>query len=168
MQGLNGYKNFRGIKQANLFLPAHGVLSGDNNVGKTTILEALDLILGPDRLNRQPPVDEHDFFRGIYTLRPDVESVEDDADITSDRETSKRGFESICKTDRLALALGLPYAALATTANVSDRDGAVEMFSQADFQKMPTLNKILCDGGYNRRSVCRKDSRSDRCGSRNR
>ncbi|MDR1648952.1 MAG: transposase [Synergistaceae bacterium] len=44
--------------------------------------------------------------------------------------------------------LGLPYATLITTANVSDRDGAIEMFSRADFQKMPTLKKVLCDGGY--------------------
>ena len=59
--------NFRGIQQATVFLPKHGVLVGDNNTGKTTILEALDLVLGPDRLNRNPPIDEHDFFRGIYT-----------------------------------------------------------------------------------------------------
>ncbi|WP_439272821.1 AAA family ATPase [Pseudochrobactrum sp. HB0163] len=56
--------NFRGVKSATLLLPQHGVLIGDNNTGKTTILEALDLVLGPDRLNRQPPIDEHDFFRG--------------------------------------------------------------------------------------------------------
>ena len=59
-------KNFRGIRQADILLPTHGVLVGDNNTGKTTILEALDLALGPDRLNRQPAVDEHDFFRGAY------------------------------------------------------------------------------------------------------
>ena len=55
-------ENFRGIKQAKLLFPKHGVLIGDNNTGKTTILEALDLVLGPDRLNRQPAIDEHDFF----------------------------------------------------------------------------------------------------------
>lgn len=59
-------KNFRGIKSATVLLPAHGVLIGDNNTGKTTLLEALDLVLGPDRLNRQPPIDEHDFFQGRY------------------------------------------------------------------------------------------------------
>lgn len=64
--------NFRGIKQATIFLPKHGVLIGDNNTGKTTILEALDLVLGPDRLNRQPPIDEHDFFRGAYTVKSDA------------------------------------------------------------------------------------------------
>lgn len=62
-------ENFRGIKKANILLPRHGVLIGDNNTGKTTILEALDLVLGPDRLNRQPPIDEHDFFRGKYTSK---------------------------------------------------------------------------------------------------
>jgi len=60
---------FRGIKKAVLLLPRHGVLIGDNNTGKTTILEALDLVLGPDRLNRQPPIDEHDFFRGQYRAK---------------------------------------------------------------------------------------------------
>ncbi len=59
-------ENFRGIKQASLLLPKHGVLIGDNNTGKTTILEALDLVLGPDRLNRMPVIDEHDFFQGKY------------------------------------------------------------------------------------------------------
>jgi putative ATP-dependent endonuclease of the OLD family len=59
-------KNFRGIKTATVLLPAHGVLIGDNNTGKTSIFEALDLVLGPDRLNRQPPIDEHDFFQGQY------------------------------------------------------------------------------------------------------
>lgn len=65
-------ENFRGIKSAELLLPSHGVLIGDNNTGKTTILEALDLVLGPDRLSRQPPVDEHDFFRGIYVQKSEA------------------------------------------------------------------------------------------------
>ncbi|WP_324353498.1 AAA family ATPase [Methyloceanibacter sp.] len=59
-------ENFRGIKAGTLLLPNHAVLIGDNNIGKTTVLEAIDLVLGPDRLNRRPPVDEHDFFQGSY------------------------------------------------------------------------------------------------------
>lgn len=59
-------RNFRGIKFAKIYLPNHCVLIGDNNTGKTTILEAVDLTLGPDRLNRRPPIDEHDFFQGKY------------------------------------------------------------------------------------------------------
>lgn len=62
-------ENYRGIKKAVILFPKHGVLIGDNNTGKTTILEALDLALGPDRLNRQPPIDEHDFFRGKYVAK---------------------------------------------------------------------------------------------------
>lgn len=62
-------QNFRGIKKADLLLPDHVVLIGDNNVGKSTILEALDLVLGPDRLNKRPIVDEHDFYLGDYRAK---------------------------------------------------------------------------------------------------
>lgn len=59
-------ENFRGIKTAELLFPDHVVLIGDNNTGKSTILEAIDLVLGPDRLSRRPPIDEHDFYVGRY------------------------------------------------------------------------------------------------------
>jgi putative ATP-dependent endonuclease of OLD family len=58
--------NFRGIRSAKICLPPHAVLIGDNNTGKSAVLEAIDLALGPDRLSRRPPVDEHDFFEGRY------------------------------------------------------------------------------------------------------
>lgn len=64
--------NFRGIKAATILLPKHAVLIGDNNTGKTTILEALDLTLGPERLNRFPPIDEHDFHQGQYLAKAAV------------------------------------------------------------------------------------------------
>src|SRR3990172_13176498 len=59
-------QNFRGIKTSHLIFPKHVVLIGDNNTGKSTVLEAIDLVLGPDRLNRTPVVDEHDFYLGKY------------------------------------------------------------------------------------------------------
>lgn len=59
-------ENFRGIRTAELLFPDHVVLIGDNNTGKSTILEAIDLVLGPDRLRRSPPIDEHDFYVGRY------------------------------------------------------------------------------------------------------
>ena len=58
--------NFRGIREADLHFPNHAVLIGDNNTGKSTIFEALDLVLGPDRMNKRPVIDEHDFFQGEY------------------------------------------------------------------------------------------------------
>ena len=60
-------KNFRGIKKAaEIDLSKHGVFVGDNNVGKSTILEAIDLVLGPERMRKKPVIDEHDFFAGDY------------------------------------------------------------------------------------------------------
>lgn len=58
--------NFRGIKSAELLLPDHVVFVGDNNTGKSSVLEAVDLVLGPERLHRQSPIDEHDFYAGEY------------------------------------------------------------------------------------------------------
>jgi putative ATP-dependent endonuclease of OLD family len=58
--------NFRGIKESHLLLPGHSVLVGDNNTGKSTVLEAIDLVLGPERLSRRPVIDEHDFYAGQY------------------------------------------------------------------------------------------------------
>ncbi len=59
-------QNFRGIREATLLFSGHVVLVGDNNVGKSTIFEAIDLALGPDRLSRHPKIDEHDFHLGDY------------------------------------------------------------------------------------------------------
>ena len=46
--------------------PGHAVLIGDNNSGKSSVIEAIDLALGPDRINRAAPIDEHDFYAGRY------------------------------------------------------------------------------------------------------
>ncbi|APV49474.1 ATP-dependent endonuclease [Betaproteobacteria bacterium GR16-43] len=59
-------RNFRGIRDGTLLLPNHAVLVGDNNIGKSTVLEAIDLVLGPERLARRPSIDEHDFHAGDY------------------------------------------------------------------------------------------------------
>ena len=59
-------KNFRGIAEAELRIPSHALLLGDNNCGKSSVLEAIDLVLGPDRLNRAGAIDEHDFYAGRY------------------------------------------------------------------------------------------------------
>ena len=59
-------QNFRGVKLGELFFPKYSALVGDNNCGKSTVLEAIDLCLGPERLSRRPIIDEHDFHAGKY------------------------------------------------------------------------------------------------------
>lgn len=59
-------ENFRGVAHGVVDLPGHALLVGGNNVGKSTVCEALDLVLGTERLFRRPVVDEHDFHNGDY------------------------------------------------------------------------------------------------------
>ncbi|HKY22547.1 MAG TPA: AAA family ATPase [Vicinamibacterales bacterium] len=65
-------ENFRSIKSAALQFDGHTLLVGPNNVGKSTVCEALDLVLGPDRISRFPPVEEFDFHNANY-LQPAAE-----------------------------------------------------------------------------------------------
>jgi putative ATP-dependent endonuclease of OLD family len=50
---------FRGVQSADITMGRHAVLVGPNNSGKTTIIEALALLFGRDRLIRR--LTEHDF-----------------------------------------------------------------------------------------------------------
>jgi transposase len=43
--------------------------------------------------------------------------------------------------------LGIPHTITATAANVTDRDGAVEMIGLFR-SRLPSVLKVLCDGGY--------------------
>lgn len=116
--------NFRGIKEAALDLGQHVVLLGDNNTGKTTVLEAMDLALGPDRLNRTPPVDEHDFFLGRYLPESaaEAEAIEfgdEEGDQTGDVQQVTAGQapdEGVTATEEQAAVAGAPDAEPATSA----------------------------------------------------
>lgn len=55
-------RNFRGIREADLVLNEHNVFIGANNSGKTTVIEALALLFGRDRMVRS--LTEHDFYGG--------------------------------------------------------------------------------------------------------
>lgn len=63
-------ENFRGIREADLLFDGHTLLVATNNVGKSTICEALELVLGADRLNRVPAIDEFDFYNAQYLAPP--------------------------------------------------------------------------------------------------
>jgi putative ATP-dependent endonuclease of OLD family len=66
-------ERFRGIASADIHLEGTTVLLGDNNTGKSTVLEAIELAIGPDRLSRTQAIDEHDFYGGHY-LAEDAET----------------------------------------------------------------------------------------------
>jgi putative ATP-dependent endonuclease of the OLD family len=65
--------NFRSIKSAELHFDGHALIVGPNNVGKSTICEALDLVLGPDRISKFPPVEEFDFHNAHYLAPAEVD-----------------------------------------------------------------------------------------------
>ncbi len=50
--------NLRGIAEGTVHFEEHSVLVGDNDAGKSTLLEAIDLVLGQERLSRRPVVVE--------------------------------------------------------------------------------------------------------------
>jgi hypothetical protein len=55
-------ENFRGIRTGHVRFAPHTVFVGPSNCGKTTIIEALALLFGRDRMVRT--LTEHDFFGG--------------------------------------------------------------------------------------------------------
>ncbi len=65
--------NFRGVADAVLHFDGHTLFIGMNNVGKSTVCEAIDLVLGPDRLSKFPPIEEFDFYNSRY-LEDDKET----------------------------------------------------------------------------------------------
>lgn len=125
-------KNFRGVKSATLLLPKHGVLIGDNNTGKTTILEALDLVLGPDRLNRQPPIDEHDFFRGAYLLKPAAPPAEAAEAVEGGGEAEHPAEEAAAEPPRIEIEVTVADLTEEQTGKFGDYtefwDGATDTF----------------------------------------
>lgn len=52
--------NFRGIREGEIRFEDHTVLVGPNNCGKTTVIEALALLFGRERMIRR--LTEHDFY----------------------------------------------------------------------------------------------------------
>jgi putative ATP-dependent endonuclease of OLD family len=56
------FQNFRGIREGRVVLPQHSVLLGANNAGKSTIVEALALLFGRERM--VSPITDYDFFEG--------------------------------------------------------------------------------------------------------
>src|SRR5690349_13356332 len=58
--------HFRGVAEGTVLLEGNALLVGANNVGKSTVCEALDLVIGPERMFRRPVIDEYDFYGARY------------------------------------------------------------------------------------------------------
>lgn len=70
-------KNFRGVSEGRVDFNGNALLVAGNSVGKSTICEALDLVLGPERMFRRPVIDEYDFFGAKYqTVGDDTPQIE--------------------------------------------------------------------------------------------
>jgi len=83
-------RGFRGIANADIRLGSHSVLVGPNNVGKTTIIEALALLFGRDKLLRD--LTEHDFFGSAPDQRSRIEVVATLTDFEGDDPQRHRGW----------------------------------------------------------------------------
>ena len=81
-------KGFRGVSQSDLRFGDHSVLVGPNNVGKTTVIEALALLFGRDRLLRD--LTEHDFFGSTPTAQSRVTIVATLTGFDSDEPAQNR------------------------------------------------------------------------------
>ena len=118
-------QNFRGIQFAEFCLPDHVVLIGDNNTGKTTVLEALNLVLGPDRLSRYPPINEHDFFRGKYltkalTTEVSEQHAVEERGLSSEIEPGISGFSEEARSPRIEIEVVVTHLSDEQKAKFSD------------------------------------------------
>lgn len=85
-------KRFRGIKKCKISFSDHTVLVGDNNTGKSTVLEAIDLCLGPDRLSRKSVIDEHDFYLGKYLVDGEAREIKIEITLTDLNDEQRSHF----------------------------------------------------------------------------
>jgi putative ATP-dependent endonuclease of the OLD family len=104
-------ENFRGISLADIYLNGTSVFLGDNNTGKSTVFEAIELAIGADRLSRMQAIDEHDFHGGRYLVEGDqprkivIEVVIAGLDEDS-HSRFRNNLEFWCTADRALLGAG--------------------------------------------------------------
>nr|WP_237535992.1 hypothetical protein [Streptomyces sp. SID3343] len=76
-------------------MDGHCLLAGSNSAGKSTICEALDLVMGPERMLRRPVIDEYDFYRAQYQERGgELPEVRIDVVLTDLSDAAQRRFGS--------------------------------------------------------------------------
>lgn len=98
-------KNFRGVHQGYVRFGRHTVLVGPGNVGKTTIIEALALLFGRDRLVRE--LTEHDFTGSCPFPADRIELVATVTDFAGSQDPADRHEwfrDGLCRRVRRHLA----------------------------------------------------------------
>ena len=86
-------QNYRGVQVGTVLLDGHSLLVGSNSVGKSTICEALELVLGPERMFRRPIIDEYDFYGARYQpVEGQLPEVRIDVVLTDLSEVAERRF----------------------------------------------------------------------------
>lgn len=65
-------ENFRSIKHLEFFPKKENVFIGPNNIGKTAVIEAINLALNPEFSSRQNAIDENDFFQRQYKVQKPI------------------------------------------------------------------------------------------------
>ena len=100
-------RNFRSVANGEILFPGHTAVIGGNSVGKSTMCEALDLCLGPDRLSRSNPVNEHDFYQRRYIGADNTQiAIELEViltDLTADLDTKFRAHREYWDTETNSL-----------------------------------------------------------------
>ena len=111
-------ENFRGIKNADLTFDGHTLLVSGNNVGKSTVCDALDLVLGPDpKGGNQPGAD----VRGSLKLPKWTAAAPQTADVENiainERLSARAACQILPKMDICDWQLCLPKAPLGRNAD---------------------------------------------------
>lgn len=137
--------NFRGIKNASILVSKNAVFVGDNNSGKSTLFEAVDLVMGPDRLSRSPVIDEHDFYAGEYLANDTPVQIKIEVTVIGLSEDQKIYFGNHIEWwDRCkgALISGPPASSTDIGSNKCTYAGSFRLFSAgtavAERQKLPS------------------------------
>ncbi|OBI65130.1 hypothetical protein A5667_27470 [Mycolicibacterium fortuitum] len=104
-------QNFRGVRRGTVNFQGDALLVGGNSVGKSTVCDALDLVLGPERMFRRPVIDEWDFWGGRYERHDDViPEVKIEVVVTGLSEDAQRRFRGHLRRWDSANAAFVPAA----------------------------------------------------------
>ena len=115
-------RNFRCIRTSEIFPDRHNVLLGPNNSGKTTVLEALNMLLNPEMTFRSRVIDENDFFQRIYHIEG-RENTDETEDQNGTQDTDEKEFEET--TENPTIYIEAVLSDLSSEDQIKFRDGDV-------------------------------------------